>query len=189
MALIKACPTAPHTADDRRARRRQWVCDSKLPEPPLDLCDPPSHRCLAARAAVVGARCLLLMLYVPTPSRLHCSLIPHFPSCRLLRVSLAYQSQAIPGYSRRFICSRPQGTWDGLSSTTLPYFVVVPMRPSRMVPEPPRPSTPMRSPHLPFAGAKVHAFPHRTQNLMCRDPHPTHDALTRCGLKCGAGRS
>ena len=47
----------------------------------------------------------------------------------------------------------------------------------------------MRSPHLPFAGARVHAFPHRTQNLMCRVPHLTRTALTQCGLKCGARRS
>ena len=116
--------------------------------------------------------------------------VPHSRlTCRLPRVSLTYQSQVIPGYSRRFMCSRPQGTWDGLSSTTLPHLVVVPMRPSWEVSEPLRPSTPMRSPHLPFAGAKVHAFPHRTQDLMCRDPHLTRTALTRCRPKCGAGRS
>ena len=36
--------------------------------------------------------------------------------CRLPRVSLTYLSQVIPGYSRRFMCSRPQGTWDGRTS-------------------------------------------------------------------------
>ena len=93
-----------------------------------------------------------------------------------------------PELGRRFMCSRPQGTWDGQSSTTLPHLAVVPMRPSREVPEPPRPPTPMQSPHLPVAGAKVHAFPHSAQHLMCKEPHHTHTTLTRCGLRCGARR-
>ena len=74
------------------------------------------------------------------------------------------------------MCSRPQGTWDGQSSTTLPHLAVVPMRPSREVPEPPRPPTPMQSPHLPVAGAigsRVSSL-RTTPHVPRATPHPHH---------------
>ena len=89
---------------------------NKLSTTSLDLCDPPGCRCIRRRrrrsVAPIAARSLALVLYSLTPSWLHCSLIPRFLSFRPPRVSLTYQSQVIPGYSRRFICSHPQGTWD-----------------------------------------------------------------------------
>ena len=83
----------------------------------------------------------------------------------------------------------PHPSLPQLPTLRFPHLAVVPMRPAWEVPGPLRPSTPTRPPHLPLAGAKVHAFPHRTHDLMCRDPHLTRTALTRCRPKCGAGRS
>ena len=153
---------------------------------PLGLCDPSSYlrRRIRRLVASAVARGLVLMPHVRAPPRPYCSLIPHLLVCRRPRVSLACQSQAIPGHSQLFMRSLPQGAWDGLPSTT--YLVIVPMRPLPMDPDPSQPSTPVRSPHLPFAGARVHAFPHRTQ-ASCVDHHIPHTPHSP-GAVCGAGK-
>ena len=99
--------------------------------------------------------------------------------CRLPRVSLTYRPQVIPGYSRRFMCSRSQGHGMDEPHTTIPHLVVVPIRLSPKVPAPLRRSTSMRSPHLPVAGAigsRVSSL-RTTPHVPRTTPHPRQSTL------------
>ena len=115
--------------------------------------------------------------------------------CRLPRVSLTYLSQVIPGYSRRFMCSRSQGHGMDEPHTTIPHLVVVPIRLSPKVPAPLRRSTSMRSPHLPVAGAigsrvsSLRTTPHvPRRRFMCSRPQGTWDGRTSYYNTTSCGR-
>ena len=92
-------------------------------------------------------------LRTPTHSALQCA--PHSNALRAPRFAPAFTRFLAMAHG---ILTMAHGMDE--PHTTIPHLVAVPICLSPKVPAPLRRSTSMRSPHLPVAGARVHAFPH-----------------------------